>query len=432
MKKSDELKLERTAKLEAQRTLVAKAKTENRDMSAEENTAFDVAQDALTTLNVSIARHIKIEENELAMATAGATRLAGEGVGNGEQREKDQIAKRFSFFRAIRLAHPGQKMDGVEKEVHEMGLAENREAKVASEEAGFALPVSMLSRASQQTVSQDAGAFGGALVQNAAPVIKDSLRPTLFLEELGANFLTGLSGGDIPLLVASDFVMEFIAEGAALTPQKKGIAGPSLTPKRAGGAVDISNRLLLQASNDVEAMIMNQLRSAFSQLLESAAINGAGGVAPTGLLSYTGVLDSAQTSSAAATYALCLELEALIEANDSTGVALGFLMNPKLKAFLKQLKKDAGSGIFVFADGMLDGTKSISTSLVPALNGGANQPLIYGDFSQMTIGQWGAVNIKVNPYSADLSDSVRLTLNTHSDMQIANPKSFARSKFLTA
>ncbi|MNX63944.1 hypothetical protein D3C86_949570 [compost metagenome] len=61
-----------------------------------------------------------------------------------------------------------------------------------------------------------------------------------------------------------------------------------------------------------------------------------------------------------------------------------------------------------------------------------NFPLIYGDFSQMTIGQWGAINIKVNPYSADLSDSVRLTLNTHADMQIANPKAFAKNAFLTA
>lgn len=431
MKKSDELKLERTAKLEAQRTLVAKAKTENRDMSPEENASFDASQNEIDALDASVERWLKIEANELRMGAVGATRLAGEGLGSGEEKEKDAIAKRFSIVRAIRLAHPGQKMDGVEKEVHEMGLAENRIAQVVSEEAGFALPISMMSRASQQTVSQDSGAYGGALVQNAAPVLVDALRPKLFLETLGASFLTGLSGGDIPLLVASDFVMEFLAEGAALTPQKRGVAGPSLSPKRAGGAVDISNRLLMQSSTDVESLIMGRLRTGFSQLLESSAINGAGGVAPLGLLSYVGVLDSATVASATATYALCLELEALIEANDATENSLGYLMNPKLKAFLKQVKKDAGSGIFVFADGKLDGTNAVSTSLVPALASGANQPLIYGDWSQMTIGQWGAVNIKVNPYSADLSDSLRLTLNTHADMQIANPKAFARSKFLT-
>jgi hypothetical protein len=49
----------------------------------------------------------------------------------------------------------------------------------------------------------------------------------------------------------------------------------------------------------------------------------------------------------------------------------------------------------------------------------------------MTIGQWGSINVTVNPYSADLADSVRLVLNTHADMQIANPKAFAKNAFIT-
>lgn len=427
MKKSDQLKIERAAKLEAQRTLHNAATIANRDMTDAENATFDGLQTKMEALDVAITRAEKFEANEIRFAAANA----GAAASTSEEREVEKVKKRFSIMRAIRLASPGQILDGVEKEVNEMGAAENRTAGVTFEEAGFSLPVSFL-RATQQTVSQDAGAYGGALVTASAPTIVDSLRPTLFLEALGANFITGLTGGDIPLLVASDFTMEFLAEGAALTPQKKGIAGPSLSPKRAGGAVDISNRLLMQSSVDVESLIMNRLRIGFTQLLEGSAINGAGGVAPTGILSYSGILQSTTVASAAATYALCLELEALIEANDATSNSLGYLMNPKLKAFLKQVKKDAGSGIFVFADDKLDGTNAVSTSLVPALAAGANQPLIYGDWSQMTIGQWGAINIKANPYSADLSDSLRLTLNTHADMQIANPKAFAVSKFLTA
>lgn len=427
MKKSDSLKIERATKLDAQRSLVNAAKTANRELNDAENTAFDGLQAEIEALDLNITRSEKFEVNELAFAAANA----GAAASTSEEREVKKIEKRFSITRAIRLATPGQILDGIEKEVHEMGTAENRAAGVTGIEASFALPLSFL-RATQQTVSQDSAGFGGALVQNSAPQVVDNLRPTLFLESLGANFITGLTGGDVPLIVASDFAMSFLAEGAAITPQKKAYAGPSLTPKRAGGAVDISNRLLLQSSVDVEAMIMKGLRNGFANLLEGAAINGAGSDAPTGILSYTGILQSTTVASAAATYALCLELQALIEANDATANSLGYLMNPKLKAFLKQIKKDAGSGIFVFADGQLDGVNAVSTSLVPALNTGANQPLIYGDFSQMTIGQWGAINIKVNPYSADLSDSIRLTLNTHADMQIANPKAFAVSKFLTA
>ena len=83
--------------------------------------------------------------------------------------------------------------------------------------------------------------------------------------------------------------------------------------------------------------------------------------------------------------------------------------------------------------GLIDGVKAVSSSLVPVLDasGTAVYPLIYGDFSQMTIGQWGAINVSINPYSADLSNSVRLVLNTHADMQIANPKAFAKNALLT-
>lgn len=433
MKKSTEIRQELSGIVSSQNAIIEKAKTENREvLSAEERAAFEGFQTRINDLKGQLTVAETHEENVRSFG-ATATSVFEGGASRSEEKEKQNIQKRFSISRALRLAQPGQKLDGIEKEVHEMGVSENRNAGVSldSEGSSFSLPVSFLSRATQQTVSQDAGEYGGALVQNGAPVIVDPFRPKLFLEELGATFLTGLQGGDVPLIVASDFAMEFLAEGATINVQKKKFAGPSLSPKRAGGAVDISNRLIMQSSPDVEGLVMNGLRQGFTQLLESAAINGAGGVAPTGLLNLVGVLASTTVASASATRALVLELQALIESNDATERSLGYLMSPKLKAILKQVKTDAGSGLFVFQDNMLDGYKAVATSLMPALNAGVNFPLIYGDFSQMTIGQWGAINIKVNPYSADLADSVRLTLNTHADMQVANPKAFAKNTFLT-
>jgi HK97 family phage major capsid protein len=433
MKKSTEIRQELSGIVSSQNAIIEKAKTENREaLTTEERTAFDGFQTRIGELKSQLAVAEAHEENVRSFGANAPSVFEG-GASRGEQKEKENIQKRFSISRALRLAHPGQKLDGIEKEVHEMGVAENRSAGVSldSEGSSFSLPVSFLSRATQQTVSQDAGEYGGQLVQNNAPVIVDPFRPKLFLEELGATFLTGLQGGDVPLIVASDFAMEFLAEGASVNVQKKKFVGPSLSPKRAAGAVDISNRLIMQSSPDVENLVMNGLRQGFTQLLESSAINGPGGVAPTGLLNLVGVLASSTVASASATRALVLELQALIESNDATEKSLGYLMSPKLKAILKQVKADAGSGIFIFQDNMLDGYKAVATSLVPALNAGVNFPLIYGDFSQMTIGQWGAINIRVNPYSADVADSVRLTLNTHADMQVANPKAFAKNTFLT-
>ena len=434
MKKSDQLKLERTAKVKAQSAIFTIAETENREPTEAENATFDGLQLAITALDAAIVRAETFEDNELMISAARAIDLGGTGIGNGEGKEKQKIAKRFSITKAIRSTLPGAKLDGVEKEVNDLGVIENRNAKVSfdtdDDASGFSLPISML-RATQQTVSQDSGLFGGNLVQNNAPLMVDAFRPNLFLESLGATFLTGLTGGNVPLVVDNDFAMQFLAEGASVSTQKKTYEGPSLTPKRAAGAVSISNRLLMQSSVDVQSRIMEGLKNGFTQLLESNAINGAGTDAPTGLLNISGVLSSATTTASAATYALICELQGLIETNNASSKSLGYIMHPKLKSVLKQLKKDAGSGFFVYMDQLLDGFKSVSTSFIPVLSS-TMYPLIFGDFSQLYIGQWGAINIKANPYSEDLADSIRLTLNTHADVAVAQPKAFAKNNFLTA
>lgn len=433
MKKSAELRQERQAEIDAQKRIAGLAATEKRELNEGEITSFDAHQTRIEQLSKEIERAEKFEENQRIAAGA-----AGAPAGGGEEEEKDKIKKRFSILNALRAINPKSsgKLEGAEKEAHEIGVQESRIAGVnAPEENTFSLPLSYLSRATAQTVSEDSGEFGGALVTTAAPRMVDPLRPRLWLENLGASFITGLSGGDVPLIVDNDFTLTFLAETAAITPHKKAYAGPALSPKRAGGAVDISNRLLLQSSVDVEARIMAGLRTGFSQLLNGAAINGAGGVAPTGLLSYTGVNAAAGSAGVAATWARIVELQALVEEDNGTEESLAYLMHPKLKAALKQIKKDAGSGRFLLDGDTVDGYKYVSTTLIPVLTDGGDPaltvyPLIYGDFKQMVIGQWGSINISINPYSADLSNSLRLVLNTHADMQIANPKAFAKNAFL--
>ncbi|MCO6149064.1 phage major capsid protein [Flavobacterium sp. NRK1] len=436
MKKSSELKLERSTLVASQRKIADLLKTENRAMSADEKKEFDELQKQIDDMDEEIVRAEKFEENERRDAAKAPSLLGG---GDGEDKEKEKIYQRFSITKALRSVNPESRssLDGIEKEVHEIGVAESRAAKVGSDEdfssSVFSLPMSYM-RASQQTVSQDSGAYGGALVQDNAPRIVDPLRPRLFLEDLGATFLTGLTGGDVPLVVGADFTMEFLAEGASVSTQKKTIAGPKLNPKRAAGAVSITNRLLMQSSVDAQAMIMNGIRRGFVNLLQSAAINGAGGTAPTGLLSVSGVNVSTQAAAGAATWARIVELQALIEEDDATEMMLGYLIHPKVKAALKTITKDSGSGRFLLENGTIDGDKFISTSLVPTLDasGTAVYPIVYGDWAQLYIGQWGAVNIKVNPYSEDVADSVRLTLNTHADVAIANPKAFAKNAFISA
>ena len=132
----------------------------------------------------------------------------------------------------------------------------------------------------------------------------------------------------------------------------------------------------------------------------------------------------------AVSYDIIVELWGLIAgANADSGNEV-FILNSKLAAALKTAKKDAGSGRFVMENGLLDGQKTIVTNLVEELEG--LQTLIYGNFSELYIGQWGGVNFIADPYTGAGSGEVRLYSNLFADVQSANREAFAVNKFLKA
>lgn len=429
MKRSDQLKQQRAAKLEKWDALVEKVTGENRAFTEDENTEIEAFRNEVRTLDSQIEAQEDLEARKAEQAAAGSS------VSDGAQKEKEKIRKRFSIGKMFRDSLAGDPLEGAEKEVNEIGIEENREAGVKmpkSNRARVHVPLSFL-RASQQTVGQDSGDYGGELVQNQAPRVQAGLEPKLWIETLGANFTPGLSGGDIPMPVASSASFEWLAEGADITQQKKTFTGPVLSPKRAGASISISNQLLMQSGIRVDDRIRMMLARGWENAINSAAINGAGGTAPTGILNYTGVLAAADVAAAAATYAKVVELQGLIEDANAGDDSLAYLLHPKLKAALKQKKIDAGSGRMILEMDALDGYKFVSTSLVPVGDDGGTPvyPLIYGNFSAMEIGQWGAVTFMLDPYSEGLADSLRIVVNTYADVQIANPKSFAHNSFLT-
>jgi HK97 family phage major capsid protein len=165
--------------------------------------------------------------------------------------------------------------------------------------------------------------------------------------------------------------------------------------------------------------------------LNSAAINGPGtNNEPEGILNKTGVKTSSVTTAEAAVWEHVTELMGLVDAEDATELSRAYLMSPQLRAAYMSTKKDAGSGRFVMESrNELNGSNASATSLVPVLSG--NESLIYGDFSKLFIGEWGAVSLLEDPYSASLSNAIRLVINAQAGVEIAQPNAFAKNSFIT-
>lgn len=433
MKKSVQLKQQRAAVLRAQQEILDKAKAENRDFTAEEQAKLDAKDQEVEDFDKQIETAEKNEAREDRIAAMTA-RSVGQGFHGGdlgessEQREVNNIQKRFSFTKAVREAAAG-KLEGVEKEVNDMALQEAASLKLdfKSTDRSFSIPSYMM-RATTQSVTGDAGAFGGALVPTDIRMVNDFV-PKLFLEELGANFLTGLTG-NVKFPINKSFELDWLEENEEVTLKASEFDGPTLKPKRAAAGVMISNQLMLQSSVDVEALIISNFRNAAKRAIERAAINGNGIKQPLGLLNIPGINLSAVTAAKSPEYSDILELKGLVKDADSTDISLGFLSDNVLASVLEGVKKDAGSGRFLLEDGKLAGMKHVASSLVPELAG--NHPLIYGDWSQMTVGQWGGANFTVDPYTKAGAGAVIVYINLYANVIVSLPKAFAVNKFLTA
>ena len=90
----------------------------------------------------------------------------------------------------------------------------------------------------------------------------------------------------------------------------------------------------------------------------------------------------------------------------------------KAKAALRAMAKSSKSTQLVFENGEVDGTKALNTSHV------AGKKYIYGDFSNLAIGQWGAIDLTVDPYTLARSGQIRLVVNAYFDAKILRPTAF--------
>lgn len=432
MKKSDVLKQERASKMAELDSLIKTRKAENRDFTEEEVKRFDTLEAEVTALDEKIVREEKIENAEKRAAEMAAASGQAAVPGAGEEAEKQKVKKRASITDAIKRSMNGRQLEGAEKEMHEIGVQEAREAEVRlAENTAFAIPMSFL-RATAQTVSEDSGSYGSALVVDQTPRVQMGFSPASILDSLGVTRMRNLSGGDIPLPVVNDYSFSWLAETGTITQQKNTISGPTLSPNRLGAAVEISNRLLVQSSADVEALVRAKIVQGYENAVNVAAINGSGSSnQPEGVLNNASIGSGSSTNADVPTKALVAELVKLVMEADSTMDSLAFLGSPATKYLLETTLLDSGSGKYLMEKmNELLGYRFFASTHVPQLS--SNEVLIFGNWSELFVGEWGPLSVVNDPYGAALSNSVRLILNGHADVAIAQPGAFAANTYFNA
>jgi HK97 family phage major capsid protein len=376
--------------------------------------------------------------DDLDRRAAGGTHLPGDG-GTGDA-SFDNLAASVTVLDVIRAQMPG---------VTDAGAGRAREVSAEIERRSGRKPEglfwhmgapSLRARMEQRIFSTTTpgGGPGSNLIQtDVSPTIIDRLREMPIVRRLGATVLSGLVGNlNVPRLKASA-TAQWVAESGAITASDPQTDAVSLVPNHAGGIVEISRNMIQQPSLDVAALVENDLSLILAVALDQAAINGAGGTAPAGLLTAGSGIGNVALGAAGAAptwNALIAAIAAVDTANAMPGMGtLGWAGNAKVTSVLRRTLKtaaDTASNFIMTDPTMLAGYPYQSSQNVPSnltKAAGTNlSALLFGDWAQLVIGFWSAGDILVNPFesTAYSKGNVQIRAMMTADVAIRQPLAF--------
>lgn len=321
----------------------------------------------------------------------------------------------YSLLRAISASASGDwSKAGLEREISET-IAE----RSGGSNGGFYMPSDMAW--GQRDLTAGTNNAGGFLVgtDHLGGSFIDALRAAMVTTRLGARVMSNLQGNvSIPKL-ATGTSTYWVAEDGAPTEGQPVFASVSLAPKALASYVQISRQLLIQSDPSVEATIQNDITQALSVAIDAAALAGTGSSnQPTGILATTGIGSVSFASAGNPTFAEVVAIESAISSDNALGQNMAFVTTPALAGAMKTITKDSGSGRFINEDNQIMGYSVNPTSSMTA------NTLLLGDFSQLMIAQFGAVEV-ITDRNAQTG---QLTLGLHvlCDIGVRHAESFSK------
>lgn len=267
----------------------------------------------------------------------------------------------------------------------------------------------------------------------------EALRAALVLGKAGMQTLTGLVG-DIAIPKGGKVTASWVtAENGDASKSNPTFGQVQATPHTCGAYVDITRKLLLQSSIDVQGFVVRELVYAIAYALEAAGFAGTGTSGqPTGLASQ--ITQTVSFTAGAPTLAKVLEMISTIdEANGVTGMQ-SFIGKPSVWALLGATidwtavtNSDSNvsgvtSGRYLLdtATNTCQGYPFIKSNLAPA------KQLLFGDFSQLMLCLWSGTDIVVDQYSNCTKGALRVVALQDADFIVRQPAAFAKGTTLLA
>jgi HK97 family phage major capsid protein len=322
-----------------------------------------------------------------AIAAGQTERVAELGLSSREVRE-------FSVMRAIRaMVDRDWRLAPAEKEMSDAIC--KRAGIEAPANGGFYVPYDVMAKRDLTVGTATAGGnmvgtnlMGGSFIE--------LLRARSVVAALGATMMGGLVGNvAIPRQTGAATGYWLTNEATAITESDQTIGQLALSPKHVGAYTEVSRQLMMQATPAADQLVMNDFARVIALAIDLAALEGsAANGQPRGISNTSGIGSVSGTSLG---YAGVVEFQTDVAGGNALVPGCAYVTTPAVAGLLMQRARFSNTDTPLWtgsvAEGQVGGYRAATTTQLTAAS------MIFGDFSQVVIGEWGLFELAMNPYA---------------------------------
>lgn len=394
MKKTKKQLLEeRALKLKRRSEIKDAAGAEKRNLTAEEVTELEEIRSAVALIDTELDELEEQRAKDEAEARAKAA--------NAKVISENEAP--VSLTRLLRGIAFGD-IDEASRAVFERG-AEQLRASGVTEAKGYTIPLDM--RSVLTTVE------GAKTIQTEKKGLLDPLTQSLVFSRLGANISTGLKG-NIEFVKIGGVQAQWKGETDKLDSVKPDFSTVEFKPRRLGVTVSISQLELIQDSLGVEQRILKLMNESIQNKLESTAFSteALSSDAPKGLFNGT------VTDKGAMSYDRAIGFISALDNNNALLGAPKFVTSPVGFSVCAKTPYSADKNLGYlsdYRDKNILGYEMLTTSAIPNTINTNESGLIFGNWADFFVGQWGGLSITVDNLTRAKEACVDFIINSYWD-----------------
>lgn len=394
-----EIQDQKTLLLDANDLIFQQADAEKRALSEDENTTINE--------NLKKLQDLQVRQNSETFKANKGTIIQMPGIIKPRK-------ETFSLIDAINSVVQKRGFADPVKDMNILGSQQFRNAGV-NHEGDIILPyevradiLAQTQYAGQEIVSEDKMAIIAPLVDR------------LIFSRAGATFIPNCVGNvSFPsyagITVAWKDEVEASADGGGLFSEVE------FAPKRLTGYCNVSKTFLAQDKVGAEKLLMSNIADAVARKLESTILGVAAysSKAPQGMGYKITTGADTKHNAAVPTWATMVGLETSVDASNALMENLAYITNGTARGFLKTIPKLAtyGEQALLLPDGTMNGYPVLVTNACSTIAGDddTGELIIFGNWKDLFITQWGGYDITVDPYTLAKTNQVQLVINAYFD-----------------